>query len=405
MNRTLGTNITGLKFKNNHIVYESFIKCTVKDYEYNLSYNPTLLSGSQGLLIPYSSSVDGDIFYISSEDNYGILKDFTTGSISGSDFSPYVGAVGLYNDAGELLALGKMAAPMPLSSNTDVSFLLKLDTQWVNKPYFTPTPSVTRTPAPTPSVTPSVTLTPTPSPSSVDCTVGTATALYIAPTPSLTPTPSPSRPTAYILTLSLKYEDACANIGSTIPGVTYNGATFCASTLFTSNTFAGYNQSPVYLSDNSGNYISATKINTTTYQALSSCASCPTSLTPATLTFNYSNGYFGFNLSNPVPDPIVIYQAQVKTYTYGGCLFGERLETTANSNTIILPGDTYNIIPCPSNYSTNINDIRSYKRINSLTINNGSTSTINSITLSNGSQIQIGSSLITISIDTSCIAV
>ena len=62
--RTLNTNITNIKFKNNHIVYENFIKCTIKDYEYNLSYNPTLLSGSQGLLVPYSSSTSGDIFYV-----------------------------------------------------------------------------------------------------------------------------------------------------------------------------------------------------------------------------------------------------------------------------------------------------------------------------------------------------
>jgi hypothetical protein len=127
--RSLNTNITNIKFKNNHIVYENFVKCTIKDYEFNYSYNPTLLSGSQGVLTEYSSSLDGNIVYINTGSN-GILKEEYTVSISGSEFSPYVTTVGLYNDANELLAVGKMASPMPLSSNTDVTFLIKWDTQW-----------------------------------------------------------------------------------------------------------------------------------------------------------------------------------------------------------------------------------------------------------------------------------
>ena len=131
MNRTLGTNITSIKLKNNHVVYENFIKCTVKDYEYNLSYNPTLLSGSQGVLTAYSSSVGGNVVYINSgsNTNYGILKVFTTGS----DFSPYVTTVGLYNDAQELLAIGKMVAPMPLSNTTDTTFLIKYDLNFISE--------------------------------------------------------------------------------------------------------------------------------------------------------------------------------------------------------------------------------------------------------------------------------
>ena len=132
MNRIIVPNFD-VKFKNNHVVYETFIKCTIKDYEFNNSYNPTLLSGSQGLLTPYSSSVNGSKVYVTSQDNWGILKDFATGSISGSEFSPYVTTVGLYNDAQELLAVGKMAAPIPLSPNTDVTFLVKWDMNFVNE--------------------------------------------------------------------------------------------------------------------------------------------------------------------------------------------------------------------------------------------------------------------------------
>ena len=203
ISRTLNTNIQSIKFKNEHIVYENFIKCTIKDYEFNLSYNPTLLSGSQGAMVPFSSSVGGDIFYINSGSNYGILKDIYTSSISGSEFSPYVSTIGLYNEANDLLAIAKMAAPMPLSSNTDVTFLVKWDTKWNPKPYFTPSVTPTRTPTPTPSVTPTITPTPsitttpsiTPSitPSPQDCNmVGNIT--YPPPaSPSVTPTVTVSR--------------------------------------------------------------------------------------------------------------------------------------------------------------------------------------------------------------------
>lgn len=177
--RTINTNITNVKFKNSMVVYENFIKCTIKDYEMNLSYNPTLLSGSQGLLVPYSASNGGDIIYVNQEANYGILKDFVTGSISGSEFSPYVSQIGLYNDAGDLLAVAKMAAPMPLSSNTDMTFLVKYDTVWVDKPYFTPSPTPSPSPSFTPTVTPSISVTPTVTPS-----------ISISNTPSVTPTPT-----------------------------------------------------------------------------------------------------------------------------------------------------------------------------------------------------------------------
>lgn len=85
-------------FLNEHIIYEKMIKCTVKDYEFNLSYNPTL-------------SVSGSV------------KSFATGSF----FHPYVTTVGLYNDNNDLLAVAKFGQPIPVSQDTDTSYLIKLD--------------------------------------------------------------------------------------------------------------------------------------------------------------------------------------------------------------------------------------------------------------------------------------
>jgi hypothetical protein len=91
-----------LSFKNEHIIYENEVRCLVQESDYNLSYNPTLLSGS----------------YIS-----GSVKDFDTGS----DFHPYATSLGLYNDNNELLAVAKFGKPIMISPDTDMTFVVKYD--------------------------------------------------------------------------------------------------------------------------------------------------------------------------------------------------------------------------------------------------------------------------------------
>ena len=97
-----------LSFKNEHIIYENEVRCVIKESEFNLSYNPTLVSGS------YAS---------------GSLKYFATGSIlpSGSYFTPYVTTLGLYNDNNELLVVAKFSKPMLISPDTDMTFVVKYD--------------------------------------------------------------------------------------------------------------------------------------------------------------------------------------------------------------------------------------------------------------------------------------
>ena len=172
INRTVNftTFVNQIRFRNEHTVYENYVKCTVKDYEYGFSYNPSLLSGSQGQLQYYS----GSYFMTGSE---GILVDFSTGS----DFSPYVTTVGLYNDAGDLLGVGKMAAPIPMSPNTDITYLIRYDMNFISEVPPTPTPTPTLTPTATPTPTPTATIAPTPT-------------LTPTPTPTLTPTPTPTAP-------------------------------------------------------------------------------------------------------------------------------------------------------------------------------------------------------------------
>ena len=57
-------------------------------------------------------------------EEHGELADFATGS----KFRPYVTTVGLYNDEGELLVVGKLAQPVKMSEETDTTFVVRYDT-------------------------------------------------------------------------------------------------------------------------------------------------------------------------------------------------------------------------------------------------------------------------------------
>jgi hypothetical protein len=101
--QNLFTNTFTLNFKNEYIIYENEVRCLIKESDYNLTYNPTIVSGS------YAS---------------GSIKDFATGS----NFQPYVTSIGLYNDNDELLAVAKFGKPIIVSPNTDMTFVVKYDT-------------------------------------------------------------------------------------------------------------------------------------------------------------------------------------------------------------------------------------------------------------------------------------
>ena len=94
-------NIT-CSFESTTTIYESQYKCTLLQNEFNFSQNPTIISGS---------SLDSTLY------------DFATGSY----FTPYVTTVGMYNNAKELVAVGKLSQPLPISQVTDTSILVNLD--------------------------------------------------------------------------------------------------------------------------------------------------------------------------------------------------------------------------------------------------------------------------------------
>jgi hypothetical protein len=94
-----GSNIT-CSFSSSYELFETQYKCTIGADEFNYSLNPSLISGSEGQ-----------------------MYDFATGSY----FAPYVTTVGLYDGAYNLLAVGKLAKPLPTSRTTDTTILINFD--------------------------------------------------------------------------------------------------------------------------------------------------------------------------------------------------------------------------------------------------------------------------------------
>lgn len=112
-----------ISFQNEHIVYENEVRCIVKESDFNLSYNPTLLKYRAQTIVPISGSASNGYTTTGSFDN-STVKDFATGS----SFQPYVTTIGLYNDDNDLLMVAKLAKPIAISSDTDMTFIVKYDT-------------------------------------------------------------------------------------------------------------------------------------------------------------------------------------------------------------------------------------------------------------------------------------
>ena len=89
-----------VSFSSSLTIYETQYKCTFNENEFNYTLNPSVTTGSDGK----------------------IYDHFT-----GSYFAPYITAVGLYNDNEELMAVGKLAQPIPTSRTTDMTLLINID--------------------------------------------------------------------------------------------------------------------------------------------------------------------------------------------------------------------------------------------------------------------------------------
>jgi len=191
-----------ISFQNEHIIYENEVRCIVRESDFNLSYNPSLLKyGAQLTTASVDLSISSVSYYSSPGGIKGIRTDFTISSFYPTDviinytvnytqfslpyslsfstilpagqtflsvfepaagantftftgtvinsttykqyelldstikdfatasfFQPYTTAIGLYNDNNDLLMVAKLAKPIALSSDTDMTFIVRYDT-------------------------------------------------------------------------------------------------------------------------------------------------------------------------------------------------------------------------------------------------------------------------------------
>lgn len=99
------SNVT-CSFKSSYRILETQYRCVIRENEFNLSLNPSLISGSA----PLSGSEHR-------------IYDFATGSL----FAPFITTVGLYDDNNNLIAVGKLSQPLECSPTTDTVIYVNID--------------------------------------------------------------------------------------------------------------------------------------------------------------------------------------------------------------------------------------------------------------------------------------
>jgi hypothetical protein len=90
-----------LSFLAESTIYQNEVRCKVNENDFNYTLNRSaIIEGTSGSYI---------------------------NAVTGSEFRPYATTVGLYNDADELLVVGKLSTPYPIPSNTDMTFIIRWD--------------------------------------------------------------------------------------------------------------------------------------------------------------------------------------------------------------------------------------------------------------------------------------
>ena len=98
-----GSDNVVIKFKGTHKIYEMEAYCTAKEGEFNMTMNPSARV-SRSLLISEPLPF-----------------------VTSSDFSTYPTTIGLYNNNGELLAIGKTVQPIRNDSDLSLTFVVRID--------------------------------------------------------------------------------------------------------------------------------------------------------------------------------------------------------------------------------------------------------------------------------------
>lgn len=92
-----------MRTESSRTIYECEVFCTVEEGEFNSTMNPTIR--------PNRDYTREDVL------------PFATHSL----FRPYVTTIGLYNDDGQLLVVGKLGQPVQIPVKGDITFVVRWD--------------------------------------------------------------------------------------------------------------------------------------------------------------------------------------------------------------------------------------------------------------------------------------
>ena len=128
-----------LNYRSTHTIYQHEYRVISQTGRHNSSINPSATLGRSG---SYSVGVGktGDYTFFPPGDNpsggfnsTGSFKSFYEATqhyenfVTHSEFRPYITTIGLYNDAGELLVVGRTSRPIKNDDKVDMSFVVRFD--------------------------------------------------------------------------------------------------------------------------------------------------------------------------------------------------------------------------------------------------------------------------------------
>lgn len=124
--------LSSIQFGSSQPIYTHNYHCRVRESEFNFTYNPSALSSSLETVYSNLGYAEGYYDYnINDYDLQPVVRNASNGviknNLTGSSFQPYITTVGLYNEANQLIAVGKMSQPIPKSANTEMTIIVKID--------------------------------------------------------------------------------------------------------------------------------------------------------------------------------------------------------------------------------------------------------------------------------------
>lgn len=114
-------------FNSSYKIYETQYKCTIRENEYNYTLNPSSFTSISSSIQSISYNTSPCDVVESSSINITLNPGIPYGFVTESYFSPYITTIGLYDEAQNLLAIGKLAQPLPSSPTTDTTILINID--------------------------------------------------------------------------------------------------------------------------------------------------------------------------------------------------------------------------------------------------------------------------------------